>query len=78
MVLTSGSASTGVLSPPYEVDSLILSLSPQSARTVLRGGNSEPLPAAAPPGGMDSVSATTLSVPAMCWMLLVNSVMYAS
>ncbi len=33
MALTSGSASTGVLSPPDEVDSLILSLSPRSVRT---------------------------------------------
>ena len=34
--------------------------------------------AAALPGGLDSVSATTLSVPAMCWISLVNSAMYAS
>ncbi len=36
------------------------------------------VPAAAPPGGLDSVSATKLSEPAMCWISLVNSAMYAS
>ncbi len=76
--LTSGSASTEDLSPPDEVDSLVFTLSSRSARSGPRGGDSEPLPAVAPPSGLDSVSATTLSVPAMCWILLVNSAMYAS
>ncbi len=76
--LTSGSASTGDLSPPDEVNSLVFTLSPRSARTGPRGGDSEQLPGVAPPGGLDSVSATTLSVPAMCWISLVNSAMYAS
>ncbi len=76
--LTSGSASTGDLSPPDEVDSLVFTLSPRSAQTGPRGGDSEPLRVVAPPGGLDSVSATTLSVPAMCWISLVNSAMYAS
>ncbi len=43
-----------------------------------RGGDSEPLQAASPSDGLDSVSATTLSEPAMCWISLVNSAMYAS
>ncbi len=76
--LTSGSASTGDLSLPDEVDSLVFTLSPQSALSGPRGGDSEPLPGVVAPGGLDSVSATTLSVPAMCWISLVNSAMYAS
>jgi hypothetical protein len=55
--LTSGSASTEDLSPPDEVDSLVFTLSPRSAQSGPRGGDSEPLPAVAPPGGLDVVCA---------------------